>query len=108
MLRVSPGPVDSPETSVHQRYTQAAHHREEALCRPAEYRAEYLDVIPDEVLQRDYGCGDPTPFVFPGETIVDLGSGSGKACFILAQIVGSQGRVIGVDCNSEMLALARR
>jgi SAM-dependent methyltransferase len=40
--------------------------------------------------------------------VLDLGSGSGKICFIAAQIAGPQGRVIGVDVNPEMLALARR
>ncbi|MFQ5903126.1 MAG: methyltransferase domain-containing protein, partial [Candidatus Binatia bacterium] len=36
------------------------------------------------------------------------GSGSGKACYIIAQIVGPRGRVIGVDFNEEMLGLARK
>jgi SAM-dependent methyltransferase len=72
------------------------------------YDAKYLRVIPREVLERDYGCGDPTPYVRAGETVLDLGSGGGKLCFIAAQVVGPRGRVIGVDCNHEMLALARR
>ncbi len=40
--------------------------------------------------------------------MLDLGSGAGKICFIAAQIAGPQGRVIGVDFNLEMLALARK
>jgi SAM-dependent methyltransferase len=67
-----------------------------------------LSVIPEEILKKDYGCGDPTPYVREGETVVDLGSGAGKLCYILAQVVGPTGRVIGVDFNREMLALARR
>ena len=67
-----------------------------------------LAAIPEEVLARDYGCGDPTRHLRPGETVLDLGSGSGKACFLAAQVVGREGRVIGVDMNDEMLALARR
>ena len=43
-----------------------------------------------------------------GETVLDLGSGSGKACYIISQVVGPRGRVIGVDFNEEMLALARK
>ena len=39
---------------------------------------------------------------------MDLGSGGGKTCFVAAQIVGPTGRVIGIDLNAEMLALARR
>jgi SAM-dependent methyltransferase len=72
------------------------------------YDPRYLEIIPAEVLERDYGCGDPTPYIRPGDTVLDLGAGGGKVCFIAAQIVGQLGRVIGVDCNREMLALARR
>ena len=70
--------------------------------------AEYLAAIPAEIIERDYGCGDPTPYINAGETVLDLGSGGGKLCFIASQIVGSAGRVIGVDCNREMLSLARK
>jgi len=107
------GPIDATtaitsEASVYQRYAAAAQNREEALCCPVEYVADYLAVIPEEILERDYGCGDPTAFAREGETVLDLGSGGGKLCYILAQVVGPQGRVIGVDCNTEMLGLARR
>ncbi len=96
------------EASVYERYAIAANQMEPALCCPIQYSADFLTVIPDEILERDYGCGDPTAFVRRGETVLDLGSGGGKLCYILAQVVGSEGRVIGVDCNQEMLALARR
>jgi SAM-dependent methyltransferase len=98
----------APEDSVYRRYAAAAQHREEALCCPVEYAADFLSVIPEEILERDYGCGDPTPFAHEGETVLDLGSGGGKLCYILAQVVGKRGRVIGVDCNREMLGLARK
>jgi arsenite methyltransferase len=106
---ITSNPVSaSAEESVGRRYFQAAQRREAALCCPVEYRSEYLDVIPREILERDYGCGDPTPYVGRGETVVDLGSGGGKICYILSQVVGPEGRIIGVDCNPAMLALARR
>jgi SAM-dependent methyltransferase len=95
------------EDSVYHRYAAAANAREEALCCPVEYAADFLAVIPAEIIERDYGCGDPTRFVKEGETVVDLGSGGGKLCYILSQVVGNRGRVIGVDCNREMLGLAR-
>jgi arsenite methyltransferase len=96
------------EAAVRARYEQAARQRAEELCCPVEYDARYLEVIPREILERDYGCGDPSRYAEAGETVVDLGSGSGKICYILSQRVGSKGRVIGVDFNDEMLALARK
>lgn len=98
----------NPEQAVAARYGAAAQVREEALCCPISYDPRLLQAIPAEVLERDYGCGDPTPYVRAGDTVVDLGAGGGKVCFIAAQIAGAHGKVIGVDCNLEMLALARQ
>jgi arsenite methyltransferase len=95
------------ERAVLDRYSDAAQAREGALCCPVDYNREYLEAIPAEVLERDYGCGDPSAHLMPGETVLDLGSGGGKICFIAAQVVGATGRVIGVDMNPEMLTLAR-
>lgn len=108
MSTESPSLASSPELAVHDRYASAAQAVEPALCCPVTYDGAYLAAIPQEVIERDYGCGDPSPFVRPGDTVVDLGSGGGKLCFIAAQIVGPAGKVIGVDCNPEMLGLARR
>jgi len=96
------------EQSVRQRYSQAAQRVEPELCCPVEYDPQYLRAIPREVLDRDYGCGDPSAHVRPGDVVLDLGSGSGKICYIAAQVTGPGGRVIGVDANDEMLGLARR
>lgn len=96
------------EESVYRRYAAAAQQREAALCCPVDYNSDLLAAIPDEIVERDYGCGDPTPYAQPGDTVLDLGAGGGKLCYMLAQVVGPQGRVIGVDCNTEMLELARR
>lgn len=96
------------ETAVRQRYSEAALQREAELCCPVSYNPAYLASIPDEVLARDYGCGDPSKYLRPGETVLDLGSGTGKICFIASQVVGASGRVIGIDLNDDMLGLARR
>ncbi len=102
------GAVTSVVDSVRNTYSNAARQRQETLCCPVAYNPQYLKVIPQEVLERDYGCGDPSQFVRTGETVLDLGSGGGKICFIAAQVVGHTGRVIGVDMTDDMLDLAGR
>ncbi|MCB0221906.1 MAG: methyltransferase domain-containing protein, partial [Chrysiogenetes bacterium] len=98
----------SVEEIVRERYSAGARKREEALCCPVEYDPKYLKIIPEEILERDYGCGDPSEHVRAGETVLDLGSGGGKICYIAAQKVGADGHVIGVDMNDDMLTLARK
>ena len=70
----------NPERAVKSRYSQAATARERELCCPVDYDPRYLSVIPEEILERDYGCGDPSKHLRPGETVLDLGSGGGKIC----------------------------
>src|SRR5262249_35450805 len=96
------------ETIVRQRYAAGAKERTDKLCCPVDYDEDFLKVIPREVIERDYGCGDPSRYLRAGETVVDLGSGTGKICFIAAQIVGPNGKAIGVDMTDEMLEVARR
>src|SRR5438093_10256378 len=100
--------LQSKETVVRQRYADGAKERADKLCCPVDYDSDYLKVIPQEVIERDYGCGNPSVYLREGETVLDLGSGTGKICFIAAQIVGQNGKVIGVDMTDEMLEVARR
>lgn len=95
------------ERAVVTRYGQAAR-APGGLCCPSANDPGLLVAVPAEILDRDYGCGDPTKHVKPGETVLDLGSGAGKAVYLLSQIVGPLGRVLGVDMNDDMLALSRR
>src|SRR5213075_594432 len=96
------------EAVVRQRYAAGAKERADKLCCPVDYESEYLEVIPREVIEKDYGCGDPSRYLKQGETVLDLGSGTGKICFIAAQVVGAAGKIIGIDMTDEMLEVARR
>merc|ERR1711871_1158229 len=86
---------------------QAHLKKESCLCTPVGFNPVLLEAIPQEVIERDYGCGDPTKYVQKNNIVLDLGSGSGKNAFICAQIVGKKGKVIGVDQNPDMLCLSR-
>ncbi len=96
------------EEAVRKRYSAASQMTEASLCCPVQYDPKLLDVLPAELIERDYGCGDPSRWVEPGDTVLDLGSGGGKVCYIAAQVVGPTGQVWGVDMNDDMLALAER
>ncbi len=96
------------ESAVRERYGHAAQAVETELCCPIDYNPEYLKILPAEIIERDYGCGDPSAFVRTGENVLDLGSGGGKICYIASQIVGEKGSVIGVDTNLVMLDLANK
>lgn len=97
------------ESEVLDRYAQGAVKAEPALCCPTSaYDPRFIENLPREIVEKDYGCGDPSRYVNEGDTVVDLGSGSGKVCYILAQKVGPTGRVIGLDFNDAMLGLARK
>ncbi len=97
------------EAAVKNRYADGAAEVQAALCCPIDdYNPELLEILPDEILEKDYGCGDPSKFVNKGDVVLDLGSGGGKICYITSQLVGPEGEVIGVDFNPAMLDLARK
>ena len=98
----------SKDNAVLERYSEGAQAVQEALCCPVDYDTSLLKILPEEIIEKDYGCGDPSRYVEAGDTVLDLGSGSGKICYMAAQLVGDKGAVIGVDMNDDMLALARK
>lgn len=94
--------------AVARRYAAGARAVEPALCCPVQYDERRLAALPREIVEKDYGCGDPSAHLRAGETVLDLGSGAGKICYLASQAVGPEGRVIGVDMTPEMIALARK
>lgn len=74
------------------------------------YRPDLLDRVPAEAIESFAGVGHffDLAGLVPGETVVDLGSGSGMDTFVAAIEVGSTGQVAGVDMTNEQLAKAER
>ena len=72
------------------------------------YTEEELKAVP-EGANLGLGCGNPVAIASlkEGETVLDLGSGPGLDCFLAAEKVGINGKVIGVDMTPEMLERAR-
>ena len=100
--------VDKPRSIVREFYGKAAEEPQEELCCPTKNSQEDTSHIPQEVLDRFYGCGSPTAIakVLAGETMVDLGAGAGIDCFIAAKKIGPKGKIYGIDMTDEMLKVA--
>ncbi len=64
--------------------------------------------VHEEVTSRYYGCGLVAPEALEGLSVLDLGSGSGQDAYVLSQLVGPKGRVVGVDTTPEQLEIANR
>lgn len=71
-----------------------------------EVRSALKEIHP-QVVDRFYGCGSPIPPALEGLTVLDLGCGTGRDTYILSKLVGSTGRVFGVDMTAEQISVAR-
>lgn len=84
--------------------------RTSACCDPEvlpDYLKAMLARIHPEVTARYYGCGLVAPTELRGKRVIDLGCGSGRDVYLLAQLVGPEGEVVGVDMTPSQLAVAR-
>jgi SAM-dependent methyltransferase len=84
-------------------------HTGRTLARLVDYRDEWLEGIPEPVISRFAGTGNPFSIrpLSTGERVVDLGCGAGIDSFIAARHVGPEGAVVGIDMTPEMLETAR-
>ena len=100
--------VDRPRAKVREYYHAAAETPQPDLCCPTSYDSTLVAHIPQDVIDRFYGCGSPVALagIRAGECVVDLGSGAGIDVFIAAKLAGPEGRAIGVDMTDAMLAVA--
>ena len=76
------------------------------LTKPPKHILEALSLVADEVQAKYYGCGLTIPSAIDGLKILDLGSGSGRDCYIAGKLVGENGYVVGVDMTDEQLKVA--
>lgn len=67
-----------------------------------------LKKIHPEVTAKYYGCGLVVPECLEGCRLLDLGSGSGRDCYMLSQLVGEKGHVTGIDMTEDQLEVARK
>jgi arsenite methyltransferase len=74
--------------------------------KPHKMIRDTLQMIPQKIIEKFYGCGTPIPLGIKGCNVLDLGSGSGRDCYIAANIVGQEGNVIGVDMTDQQLQVA--
>jgi SAM-dependent methyltransferase len=73
------------------------------------YPVEELARVPEAAVESFAGVANPFSLgvLAPGEHVLDLGSGAGTDSLVAAQMVGPQGRVVGIDMTPEMLSKAR-
>jgi arsenite methyltransferase len=105
-------------TAIQEEYTEVAacpmkgfhFHTGRFLADRLGYPADRVDALPDPVVESFAGVGNPFSWgdLAPGEMVVDLGCGAGFDTVLAAQMVGTDGRVIGVDMTPAMLQKARR
>lgn len=74
---------------------------------PAFIRQALKSVHP-EVSDKYYGCGLVVPECLEGCKVLDLGSGSGRDCYMLSKLVGERGHVTGIDMTEDQLEVARK
>lgn len=82
----------------------------DACCTPDDipaWQKTLLSNVHDEVLAKYYGCGLIAPPAIEGARVLDLGCGAGRDVYVLSQMVGETGEVVGVDMTLEQLEVAR-
>lgn len=78
------------------------------ITAPPTHILDALKEVHDEVQAKYYGCGLTIPSQVEGLRILDLGSGSGRDCYIASKLVGEDGYIVGVDMTDEQLAVANK
>jgi SAM-dependent methyltransferase len=64
--------------------------------------------VPEAIGSKFYGCGNPIPLGIDNLHVLDLGSGSGRDCYVVSQLVGPNGSITGIDMTAEQVAVAQQ
>ena len=109
--------VQTLRRAVQHKYTEVAtspertfhFHHGRPLAQLLGYPMDRVDAMPPGAVESFAGVGNPFSLgpIHAGETVLDVGSGSGFDCFVAGQAVGSAGKVIGVDMTEAMVQKAR-
>jgi arsenite methyltransferase len=109
--------IDTLRDQVREKYREVAvephaqyhFHTGRPLSRRLGYDASIVDSLPDRAVESFAGVGNPFSLraIERGERVVDVGSGAGFDSFVAASLVGSDGRVVGIDMTPEMLEKSR-
>ncbi|HEX5097789.1 MAG TPA: methyltransferase domain-containing protein [Acidimicrobiia bacterium] len=109
--------VDTLREQVREKYREVAvepgakyhFHTGRPLARKLGYDTAIVDALPDRAVESFAGVGNPFSMrtIGSGERVVDVGSGAGFDSFVAASLVGTEGRVIGVDMTAAMLDKSR-
>ncbi len=100
--------TNSGEDLIRDFYADRAEQTDKIILNPISLDESVADLVPEFALKRRYGCGSPvtSAALMVGETLVDLGCGSGVELFMASKTLGPGGRAVGVDMTSQMLDLA--
>ncbi|XP_078468832.1 arsenite methyltransferase-like isoform X2 [Lampetra planeri] len=71
--------------------------------KPSKMIQDAMALIHPAIMSRYFGCGLVVPECLDGCSVLDLGSGSGRDCFLLGKLVGARGSVTGIDMTTEMI-----
>jgi SAM-dependent methyltransferase len=115
--KTNPSQADALLQGVERAYTEKLRQSEKTSCCASsgptvrgDYSSQEVESLPPEAVQSSFGCGNPLQFagVQQGQTVLDIGSGAGIDCFLAAEKVGPQGKVIGLDMTPAMIEKASR
>lgn len=111
----SPADLETTRESVRDYYgnrLETRHDLQTNACCTVDSTPEHLRPlvanVDKEILDKFYGCGSPIPQALTGKTVLDLGCGTGRDVYVVSQLVGESGRVIGIDMTDAQLDVARR